>query len=374
MEALCATRASARSCSRSYKRDWRAACHTRFRIMDIRVVVAVVAAALAVASSQQVGRPDQDCPDPVQCLVNPCDSASCPRFDDAECRPNYCSGDCRAEFFRQNKDVTERCNNTEPAKSCADRKCSGNRVCVEEEVPCPDNRPADSCPDPPRVRVTCELIEQPQPATDCSLVVCTEPLTECVVRETKAGPRPRCESRPPRDCRELTCDDGMRCEERMRGRDNETVPRCVALNSQPRPRNCTQVTCREGMVCMLQGKRAKCVDLPPPSSCDELLCTTGYECRERGREEDTRAVCVELPEPRTRPPPQAAQSCEELNCPQGYQCMLREDRRNQFVPSCLPRQCPTPRRPGSCRELDCGEDSRCVVVGEGPERIARCRK
>lgn len=45
----------------------------------------------------------------INCLRNPCDRTSCPRFPDAECRANYC-GDCSFNYILANgDDVTERC-------------------------------------------------------------------------------------------------------------------------------------------------------------------------------------------------------------------------------------------------------------------------
>lgn len=39
----------------------------------------------------------------VQCLVDPCDDASCEAYPDAECKANYCGG-CNAEFFDVNRE------------------------------------------------------------------------------------------------------------------------------------------------------------------------------------------------------------------------------------------------------------------------------
>lgn len=334
--------------------------------MDLKLFVVVVAASLAVASSQRIVRPD--CPRYVHCLVNPCDGLSCPRYTDAECRPDYCNGECRADFFRGTTNVTSRCGNARPASSCTEKTCSDERVCVEEEVPCPRDRPRERCPDPPRMKVKCMVMEQPQPVTDCSAVRCQAP-SECVVRDTSEGPRAECEPRRPRDCTELTCDRGMRCEERER--NGTTEPRCVADRTQPRPNNCSEVMCREGMVCMRLRNRTRCVDRPPPRTCAELRCQSGYECQERGQGDDRRAQCVELPR---APPTEAARSCAELECPKGYQCTLRADGRTRLVPSCVPRRCPVPRRPSSCLELDCGDDQRCTVDRDGLEDIPRCRE
>ncbi len=370
--ALALARACARvrcRASRSlYKKSYEQEVQCSFAVtkMDTRLLVAVVAAALSVAFSQRVVvlPPRPDCPNPVGCRGNPCDGLSCPRFNDAVCRLDYCRGECRADFFRGTRNVTSDCKKDRPAASCARRRCLDNRVCEEEELPCPRNRPRGKCPNPPRVSVKCVKIDEPQPPTDCSDVLCRPPST-CVVRDTSAGPRARCLPRAPRDCAELTCDEGMRCEERPRGGGDVVMPRCVAARTQPRPRNCSQVTCREGMVCMLRANRARCVDLPPRRTCAELRCMSGYVCRERGREDDRRAQCEEI---------EAARSCEELDCPRGFQCRLREDGRSQFVPACVPRRCPVSRRPRTCRELDCGEDRSCVVDRDRREQIARCRE
>ena len=52
------------------------------------------------------------CPDgssPVDCLVNPCDTASCPAVADATCVADYCGG-CNARWILNGKEVTDRCH------------------------------------------------------------------------------------------------------------------------------------------------------------------------------------------------------------------------------------------------------------------------
>ena len=83
-----------------------------------------------------------DCPDPVECLEDPCRDAECPRFPSARCEVDACHGECRATFIRgqKNIDVTARCGDFTP---CQIKRCPNRRVCVEELTPavCPDDMP-----------------------------------------------------------------------------------------------------------------------------------------------------------------------------------------------------------------------------------------
>ncbi|XP_078487106.1 uncharacterized protein LOC100183851 [Ciona intestinalis] len=44
----------------------------------------------------------------VNCLVNPCISAMCPRDSGAVCKPNYCGGSCDFDFFSNGEKLTRR--------------------------------------------------------------------------------------------------------------------------------------------------------------------------------------------------------------------------------------------------------------------------
>ena len=83
-----------------------------------------------------------DCPNPVECPVNPCQDAQCPQFPTARCVVDSCHGECRATFVRglKDKDVTARCGNK---TACQLKKCPRRRICVEELTPpvCPDDMP-----------------------------------------------------------------------------------------------------------------------------------------------------------------------------------------------------------------------------------------
>ena len=51
------------------------------------------------------------CPDgsdPVNCLVDPCQSATCPGVDNATCVADYCGG-CNAKWFVDGVEVTDQC-------------------------------------------------------------------------------------------------------------------------------------------------------------------------------------------------------------------------------------------------------------------------
>ena len=42
------------------------------------------------------------------CLVDPCQSATCPGVDDATCVADYCGG-CKARWFVDGVEVTDQC-------------------------------------------------------------------------------------------------------------------------------------------------------------------------------------------------------------------------------------------------------------------------
>ena len=50
------------------------------------------------------------CPDPVQCLIDPCEVASCPNHPKAVCVADYCGG-CIARFFDRmtGEELTDTC-------------------------------------------------------------------------------------------------------------------------------------------------------------------------------------------------------------------------------------------------------------------------
>ncbi|XP_071853924.1 uncharacterized protein [Apostichopus japonicus] len=66
------------------------------------------------------------CPDnlpAVACVVDPCDTASCPGRTDATCRPNYC-GRCSAEFYDANDNLVDcSCPADEEATLCPPDQC-----------------------------------------------------------------------------------------------------------------------------------------------------------------------------------------------------------------------------------------------------------
>ena len=52
---------------------------------------------------------------PVNCLVNPCKTASCPAVADATCVADYCGG-CNARWILNGQEVTDQCHGK---KHCA---------------------------------------------------------------------------------------------------------------------------------------------------------------------------------------------------------------------------------------------------------------
>lgn len=111
-----------------------------------------------------------ECPNsiPDLCLQdNPCDKATCPRFvTPLHCCPEVVNGKCSASFYRPN---TRRPINPKLCfrniNYCTQTKCKGNRMCVEEVIPCIRG----NC-DLQTITAKCELIPQPLPPTDCEQV------------------------------------------------------------------------------------------------------------------------------------------------------------------------------------------------------------
>ena len=282
-----------------------------------------------------------------------------------ECRPNYCNGECRAEFFRGEKNITARC----ALETCQTKQCPPRRMCVQEEIPC---LKATGCVR--RINVTCVLPPAPRPPADCDAIKCSDG-KRCEVEETRRGPEARCVNFVPTTCEEANCDDGMRCEMRMTN-DNFMAARCILQRTNVgNPTDCSQLQCEKGLECVVMNNRARCAKPTPPESCEELKCGPGYNCSIRGKEGSPRAVCVETKKPTL--PEDITKNCEDMECPEGYECKLAEFDKKNFVPRCIPQMCPAemhhmqhrppppPRRPPqNCRELVCGQDERCIVVVE----------
>ena len=237
------------------------------------VTVLLTALAVKCVGGQTPTDPTQ-CPQPVNCIRDPCDGVRCPRFLNTECRSDFCHGECRATFFLSNgREVTSRC----PVEMCDQKQCAGNRTCVEEVLPaiCPADRP--NCRQ--YIKARCILPTTPPPVMNCSFVVCP-PETVCIVRETRVGPRPRCvPPPPPSSCDQLDCDEGMECFVRER-EGLPSVVRCVPIRVSPMPRDCSEVECPDGFVCIVTSNRAICAEVPTPRNCNDLECETGQECRE----------------------------------------------------------------------------------------------
>ena len=106
-----------------------------------------------------------NCTLPFNCLVNPCQFASCSAFPDAKCRADYCGG-CNARFFvgkgRKKREVTDRCNEIKPCSPRGGKdisincgrgttgKCPGDSYCdihpADAFATCCCNNTAAFCP------------------------------------------------------------------------------------------------------------------------------------------------------------------------------------------------------------------------------------
>ena len=328
--------------------------------MNTKLVLAflLVSAAVIVVQCQ-----DEDCPDPVMCLVDPCLTARCPRFLNAECRANFCGGTCTADFFRRGRrNVTAVC----PSRTgtCEERVCPGGRMCMEEAVP---SRclPGDSrC----RQYLYTRCVFPPE-ATECTPGFCQQPGRTCVVVRTNLGPRARCLLLRPQSCAEIEpCPEGFECRFRDRGDDRRPVVRCV---EQP-PQSCSDIECTGGTVCVVGRSRAKCI---LPRTCEHLQCGANGDgtvcvpgtpprcvpdpmrvcsdtdiaaCAERSQ-----ACVIQFPSGDSECVP--ARSCDELpQCPTGTECIVLMLGGNPLA-ACLAG--PIER---SCDDLDCADDEVCV--------------
>ena len=324
--------------------------------MAVILLLSVSVAVLQIASSQT------ECPDPVECAVNPCDIVSCPNYVDAVCSPSYCFGECRAQFLlgRQQRDVTDKCE----IPSCETRNCPARRpVCIEERVSCPNNR--TTCIPSKQVKVSCEALEVVLPS-DCNMVVCASDQS-CSVEQRPDGPVASCTQKIPERCDEIECKPGEICREIVK--DGVMIARCAPERLDAE--DCSSAVCPPSTICQLTSLgRPRCVALPPPSSCEELVCDEGYVCRERS---ERRVVCVQInrPEPTTNVIQELVSdnilgtSCSDLDCPPGHHCVMFGDKklfRNVFIPRCVPNTCPRSHPPLSCRELECGREEYCAVV------------
>lgn len=328
--------------------------------------ISVTVTLLQIVTGQNV----VDCPNPVDCIDNPCNTASCPNFIEAVCSPNYCSGECRATFLlgKDQRDVTDRCE----IPSCETHICPASRpVCVEERVPCPRNR--TTCIPSKQVKLSCEKIAVSLPS-DCSMVRCATDQT-CSVEQRAEGSVALCVERIPEHCDELECEPGRICRER----DKDGVITAICVPERLEDEDCSTVVCSTNDVCQLTGAgRPRCVAKPPPQNCEELMCDEGFTCVLRN---ERRAICVQLnpPEP-TRSLIQELVSanvigkqCSDIHCVQGYHCIMYGDIDlfgSVLIPRCVPNTCPHSRPPLTCQELVCGQEEYCAISPseDGPSR------
>ena len=307
---------------------------------------------LALFASFGAKAQNATCPQPVVCNSNPCNGTRCVRFLNSECRVDACRGECRATFFRlsNGKEVTNRC----AAPTCAQTQCPARRMCVNRIVPstCPGNRP--NCRQ--YISPQCVLPPPPQPPTNCAVILCPRDMPVCDVRQTRLGPRARCQPQPPpTSCENVECDEGMEC--RLRERDGlDPVVRCKPIRVIPTPTDCSQLECSDEFVCMVTNGTAICVEPPPlPDICEGLNCEErNLECRVFTILNTTRAVCAPISD------------CNRLICneSEGLECRVREG--TPPVAFCA--------RTANCSRIRCNESQglECRVRGEGQFRFAVC--
>ena len=301
------------------------------------------------------------CPNQVDCLSNPCENATCPRFLNALCIPDNCHGNCRAAFYRKRnlkKEITNKCN----VLTCSDTKCPSKRSCIDEVVPIKCRNPR-KCRQHQRPR--CVLPPKSMPPSDCSLIVCPNG-TVCNIRDTKKGRVAKCVTFRPRNCTELgLCDPGMVCHVKERD-DKLPVAHCVPKHTSAKPRDCSQVECMKGFTCSVfkqkNRPRARCTkEKPRPKLCADLDCESSkMSCRQEGRG----PVCF------------IARNCSELICTKKQSCHITlYSERNVTEARCLKRRKGV--SPSSCDLLPhdfCNEYEVCIDVNQQNKahRVAQC--
>ena len=245
----------------------------------------------------------EDCPDRTNLCPDSCLDAQCPRFLNAECRLNPCHGLCTPNFFRQSRNVTDRCDTVR----CDERICPILRRCIEEVVPstCPDNgRPCRQY-----LRSRCVL---PPPPADCSQITCgpgkycrdrrgggvkCAPVTRCrhlecnepyVCQETEEGPV--CQLDLPSTCEQADCPDGMACSVFSIPSREISIAQCVSESIAANlPVYDNQFSCSsELMIC--DEEREACTEVFEDGrfltlscnliNCPEVACPSNRECVE----------------------------------------------------------------------------------------------
>lgn len=178
------------------------------------------------ASAQEEQEEEEDCPDEqAECEGDPCEGQKCPRFYNAECRPNLCFGGlCTPNFFFRGFNVTDRCD--VPRCECD----NASSICVKVE--CPERR---QC---------IETVEGCRPDQEpCRR---TFLFARCII--------------PPEDldisCNDVKCGEGEGCRMRERGPGFPPVVRCLPLEKFS---SCEELRCNEGHVCINEGEKLSCV-------------------------------------------------------------------------------------------------------------------
>ena len=350
------------------------------KIVFINPSMLVLLMIIIIASAQE-----ESCPDEVaECAVDPCEGQMCPRFYNAECRPNLCFGGlCTANFFFRGSNVTDRCD----VITCDARKCAKRRQCMEEVRPsmCPPGFP------------------------DCRQAL----HTRCVLPPDLDRPM---------TCLDINCTDGEVCRMRLRGHDCPPVVNCFPPE---RVSDCVPGTCNEGLECVDDGPSVRCVipstdtttasppdgtttedtsttepdtdptltpftTVPPSASCnpeDELACNSdmllceetevGPICTSASTCEELLPICqrsagntscqMQLSGPECSPP----SSCSDVVC-QGFEhCVVRSD----GVPGHELAEC-VPSVALSCEGLDCPPDLDFCLISvlseDGNATLAEC--
>ncbi|XP_064384616.1 uncharacterized protein LOC135333567 [Halichondria panicea] len=325
-----------------------------------------------------------------ECVPDPCESAECPRFLNADCRID--PENCTVKFFWGERNVSDQC----AVPTCDTRQCGKSRDCIENVFPpsCPQDNP--ECRQ--YIKTRCMLRPQSRPLT-CNDVKCEAGMT-CHFRERGDSfpPVVRCIPSVPKDCSELKCDDGSRCV--LQGRRPFCVP--SVTTSPPtttKPNDCSELNCKQDEMCIISGTTPTCVPFTTPTpapDCSEFECKDDEMCVLR----EMSPICIPATPFTTVTTPTSttpnfnvmAESCSELDCLAFFTvcnqvnanfavCEEPTECTDEFNERCMDIHLVcggtsfdtvTCVVPSSCNQLTCNEEQNCIEFTSGNNIIAQC--
>ncbi|KAJ8020411.1 Neurogenic locus notch-like protein 1 [Holothuria leucospilota] len=223
------------------------------------------------------------CPDdqpPVQCLVNPCDTARCPSSLDATCRANFCGG-CNAEFYDSDGNSVDcSCPANELAVTCELNPC--------DVATCPSN-PNAECRSSACGGCTARFYNLVGGLVDCGGTACPQgeevecPFDPCAVTSCPAYPNARCQANNCGICVAVFYDEDdsiVNCNLEYDCTENGIV----YSSGQSFTDNCRQCFCLMGTVLCSDDLIPGCIvdenelTTPGVDPCDVNPCVNGGTC------------------------------------------------------------------------------------------------